>query len=239
MNRFGWSIVLLASTLFVGCAATTGEDVSVGEGASTDAVRSDESVYIRFAGFERGRIVDLASRLSSRGWNVLDKERGGERENSVQGINEVRFFHPADAERAAALAKDVAPLGPERGLVVRDLSRSSVSRPRPGQLEILISTREIVRILFAGFERERVVDLASRLTAGGWNVIDAERGGERMGSMEGLNEVRFFHPDDARRAAALAAAATIDPRKALAVRDLSRSTYRKADTGHLEVWISE
>jgi hypothetical protein len=99
---------------------------------------AEERVYIQFAGYKRDWVVDLAKRLAATGWLVEGAERGGERIAAAAGMNEVRFFHAADAERAAALAAAVSPV-PEGGLKVVDLSQGSYAQPAPGLLEIWVS----------------------------------------------------------------------------------------------------
>lgn len=97
-----------------------------------------------------------------------------------------------------------------------------------------------VFIQFAGaLSREAVIELAQALTARGWPVQGADRGGERITSAFGLNEVRFFHPEDAALARALAdeLGAMAGMAAAPAVADLSRAGLR-APRGQLEVWIS-
>jgi hypothetical protein len=95
-------------------------------------------------------------------------------------------------------------------------------------------------IQFAGFGRDDVVALAQRLSAQGWNVQAADKGGERTGAADGLNEVRYFHADDraVAEALALAASAGLKGQPAIAVKDLSATQFRKAEPGLLEVWIS-
>lgn len=99
---------------------------------------AEERVYIQFAGYGRDRIVELAQRLAASGWRIEGADRGGERIAAAAGMNEVRFFHPADADRAAALAAAVTP-APEGGLKVVDLSQGSYAQPAPGLLEIWVS----------------------------------------------------------------------------------------------------
>lgn len=97
-----------------------------------------------------------------------------------------------------------------------------------------------VFIQFAGFPRDQIVKLAQSLLQEGWQVEGADRGGERIKAATGLNEVRFFHPGDADRAAKLAEAAGVFAEGGrLEVVDLSASGYGQAEPGLLEVWISE
>ncbi|MFN3615137.1 MAG: hypothetical protein ACK4WC_11350, partial [Rubrimonas sp.] len=69
----------------------------------------------------------------------------------------------------------------------------------------------------------------------GWRVEGADQGGERLSSAFGLNEVRYFNPEDAGAAAALAeAVAAALGGEVPQVRDFTRLAARP---GHLELWI--
>lgn len=95
-------------------------------------------------------------------------------------------------------------------------------------------------IQFAGYQRSEIVTLAAKLAEAGWTVEAADRGGERVVTAAGLNEVRYFHAGDAALAAALAEAiSTARPGTGIAVKDLSASRYGKVAPGQLEVWISQ
>lgn len=95
-------------------------------------------------------------------------------------------------------------------------------------------------IQFAGYQRGEVVKLAKLLEEAGWTVQGNERGGERVKTAEGLNEVRYFNPKDAAVAAALARTLqAAQPLKTVTVQDLSGSSYGMAQAGLLEVWVSE
>jgi hypothetical protein len=95
-------------------------------------------------------------------------------------------------------------------------------------------------IQFAGYPRSEVVTLATALKDSGWQVVGGDRGGERVTTAAGLNEVRYFNPEDAALAAALAETLhAADPAKPIKVQDLSASSYGKAQPGLLEVWVSE
>ena len=95
-------------------------------------------------------------------------------------------------------------------------------------------------IQFAGYKRDQVVKLAGLLAQSGWRIEGADRGGERVTTAAGLNEVRYFNPSDMPLAAALADALKAEmPGKDITLQDLSASRYGKAETGLLEIWISE
>ncbi len=100
---------------------------------------TDERVYIQFAGYKRGWVVDLAGKLAGAGWQIEDANRGGERIAAAAGLNEVRFFNAADADRAAALATTASTLVTGSDFKVVDLSASSYGQPEPGLLEIWVS----------------------------------------------------------------------------------------------------
>lgn len=100
---------------------------------------TEERVFIQFAGYKRGWVVDLAGRLAEAGWRVEGGDRGGERIAAAAGLNEVRYFNPADAERAKALAEAVAAAAPGTEATVVDLSASKYGQSRPGLLEVWVS----------------------------------------------------------------------------------------------------
>jgi hypothetical protein len=57
------------------------------------------SLYVQFSGYPRASIVNLSRGLRDAGWSVQGADRGGERLESAQGFNEVRF---REGNRAAA-----------------------------------------------------------------------------------------------------------------------------------------
>jgi hypothetical protein len=99
------------------------------------------AVYVQFAGYNRDRIIGVSSRLAQAGWPVRGAEQGGERLAAASGLNEVRFFHPEDAEAASRLALGVsAALPGQPSIEVRDFSGTPVAASaRPGHLEVWIS----------------------------------------------------------------------------------------------------
>jgi hypothetical protein len=99
---------------------------------------------------------------------------------------------------------------------------------------------ERVFIQFAGYGRDRIVELATALVAAGWRVEAADRGGERIAAAEGMNEIRYFNTADAEQAAALASAASAwAPARGFTIVDLSASAYAQPTPGLLEIWVSE
>lgn len=128
-----------------------------------------------------------------------------------------------------AMLEPGSPFG--NGMVVRAITFTQGTTPAP---------EERVFIQFAGYGRKSIIDLAGLLVSAGWRVEGADRGGERIAGAAGLNEVRYFNPGDADRAAALAAkAGEWAGGRVFAVVDLSASRYGKAERGLLEIWISE
>jgi hypothetical protein len=135
----------------------------------------------------------------------------------------------AAAAEPSAMLEPGTPFGD--GLVLRNIAFVQGDAPAPD---------ERVFIQFAAYPRKSIIDLASALVAAGWRVEGADRGGERIAGAEGLNEVRYFHAEDAQRAAALAAkAGEWAGGRQFAVVDLSTGTYGQPKRGLLEIWISE
>jgi hypothetical protein len=98
----------------------------------------------------------------------------------------------------------------------------------------------VVYIQFAGLDREAVKGIAGKLVALGWPIQGAEQGGERYDHAAGLNEVRYFHPDDRTRAEVLATELSgAMAGRAIKVLDVSESSYAMDTPGHLEIWISK
>jgi len=97
-----------------------------------------------------------------------------------------------------------------------------------------------VFLLYAGYDREQTGALATALLAAGWNVQGAERGGDRHDAARGLNEVRFFHPDDLEAARHLAGlvSASLPGRPGMALQDLSGTRHAQPAGTRFEVWIS-
>jgi hypothetical protein len=100
---------------------------------------TEERVFIQFAGYQRGWVVGVAEKLAAVGWRVEGGDRGGERISAAAGLNEVRYFNPADADRAAALAADLATVVPGTAPTVVDLSGGKYGQPQAGLLEVWIS----------------------------------------------------------------------------------------------------
>lgn len=100
---------------------------------------TDERVFIQFAGYKRDWVVGVAETLAAAGWRVEGEGKGGERIAAATGLNEVRYFNPADAPRAAALVEALTAAAPGTVAAVVDLSGSPYAQPQPGLLEIWIS----------------------------------------------------------------------------------------------------
>jgi hypothetical protein len=99
----------------------------------------NERVFIQFAGYDRKFVIDLAGTLVAAGWRVEGADRGGERIAGADGLNEVRYFHTGDAERAVALAARAGEWAGGRVFAVVDLSASKYGQAERGLLEIWIS----------------------------------------------------------------------------------------------------
>lgn len=100
---------------------------------------TDERVFIQFAGYKRGWVVGVAEKLAAAGWHIEGGDRGGERISAATGLNEIRYFNPADADRAQALADALAVAAPGTTATLVDLSQGRYAQPGPGLLEIWIS----------------------------------------------------------------------------------------------------
>jgi hypothetical protein len=98
----------------------------------------------------------------------------------------------------------------------------------------------VTYIQFAGFDRDKVKEIARQLVDLGWDIQGAEQGGERYDHAAGLNEVRFFNAADKTRAEVLAQelSAAMSGRP-ITVLDVSDSSYAMDTPGHLEIWISK
>lgn len=93
---------------------------------------------------------------------------------------------------------------------------------------------------FAGsLHRDKIKALAAALSDQGWKMQGAANGGERTTAAAGLNEVRFFYPEDRQYAEALAQAVIgiADWVPEMKVVDLSNSGYQPPK-GQLEIWTS-
>lgn len=102
--------------------------------------KSEIPVFIQFAGFQRGAIVDLAAKLGSEGWTVRGGDKGGERLETATGLSEVRYFNSADRPLAEALAANVsAAMSGSPSIALKDFSVTSFAKPPMNQIEIWIS----------------------------------------------------------------------------------------------------
>lgn len=100
-----------------------------------------------------------------------------------------------------------------------------------------------VFVQFAGAVAREDVAAASRaLLDAGWDVPNAERGGERTASAAGLNEIRYFNAGDANAALELArsfagSASWVTP-DMFKIRDLSGAGFSPQVTHQFEIWTS-
>jgi hypothetical protein len=170
---------------------------------------------------------------------------------TVQSVTENRFrpplalasciisFYFADSCQSSPATVGAAGAGLIGVAFAQEGSGSQTSPALTGAALTQAQAEARLFIQFAGYQRGDVVTLALQLAEGGWKVEGGERGGERVATAAGLNEVRFFNPDDAALAAALAKAVQAhSPGKRFKVQDLSASSYGKARPGLLELWIS-
>ncbi|MTH60056.1 hypothetical protein [Paracoccus litorisediminis] len=98
-------------------------------------------VFVQFAGaLQRKEVADMALTLKARGWNIQGADKGGERTASAAGLNEVRYFHPADKPAAEALASALAASANwvTGEIAIKDLSAAGLAASK-GQLEIWTS----------------------------------------------------------------------------------------------------
>lgn len=103
-------------------------------------------------------------------------------------------------------------------------------------------SRNTVFVQFAGtLARQAVIDVSTTLKKRHWNIQGAERGGERTAQAVGINQVRYFHKEDAELARQLAteynATAEWPGFIKLSVAFVDGYTTR-VSPGVLEVWTS-
>jgi hypothetical protein len=104
------------------------EDPAAGDG---------RALRILFAGRVAPAVANaLAADLAATGWTIPE-DRGVERVSSAFGLNELRYFRPADAEAAAALAAELTASGIAGPVAL--VNRSAAAEDRP--LELWISNR--------------------------------------------------------------------------------------------------
>lgn len=171
---------------------------------------------------------------------------------TVQSVTENRFrpplalasciisFYFADSCQSSPAAFSNAGAGLIGAAFAQDSSTSEAVPAITGTALAEAQAQARLFIQFADYQRGDVVKLAMMLAEAGWKVEGGDRGGERVTTASGLNEVRFFNPTDAGLAAALAETVrATNPGKTFKVQDLSASRYGKAEPGLLELWISE
>jgi hypothetical protein len=122
----------------------------------------------------------------------------------------------------------------------QDATDPSASLALTGEALMAGQSQSRIFIQFAGYKRDYVIKIAAMLSQSGWRVAGAERGGERVTTAAGLNEVRYFNPADMALAAALKDALQAEmPGKDIKLQDLSATRYGTAETSLMEIWISE
>lgn len=137
------------------------------------------------------------------------------------------FFHPFK-QGCPAYHKD------EADRVVQDIIT-------PENTPLDIDTAGAVYVQFAGsLDRDDVIDVAMSLLDVGWKMQGATRGGERIGSAYGKNEVRYFYPEDKQSAELLALEFDIKAKWAsgIVAKDFSEAGFKNVAKGTLEVWTS-
>jgi hypothetical protein len=121
----------------------------------------------------------------------------------------------------------------------RPTTRSAIVGRSAGGAAAFVVPSAPVFLLYTGYERDEMRSLAGLLAGAGWNLQASESGGDRIDAARGLNEIRFFHPDDfeAARHLALLVSASLAGRPALELKDLSGTRYAKS-ANQFEIWIS-
>lgn len=127
------------SSAAAGEAVTPVNTLTADAGApvASESINSSMPVFIQFSGYKRSAIVDLASALTTAGWSVSGRDKGGERTVNAAGLSEVRYFNPADKPAAEALAASVlTATNIAQSIQVKDLSKTQYAQPPMGHLEI-------------------------------------------------------------------------------------------------------
>lgn len=84
----------------------------VQENADTAAVEKGKyTIYIQFAGYQRGTIMDVARSLEGAGWIVAGRSQGGERLASAAGLSKVVYGQDSAKAAAEQLARDINQTG--------------------------------------------------------------------------------------------------------------------------------
>jgi hypothetical protein len=105
--------------------------------AEDPAAGDGRALRILFAGRVAPAVANaLAADLAATGWDIPE-DRGVQRVSSAFGLNELRYFRPADAEAAAALAAELNASGIAGPVALVDRSAGTEDRP----LELWISNR--------------------------------------------------------------------------------------------------
>ncbi|NJM84122.1 MAG: hypothetical protein HC844_18225 [Tabrizicola sp.] len=209
----GW-VVGLCFTVWA-CALTA-------QVVANDQLPIAPSKCLAYLGFAESCGRSRASAGTSVAPEAIIAAAGGE-ESSIQPVPTAETS-PGDVTRRLTLEEQEAAAAE---------AEAAPPSPDPGAARVFIQ--------FAGFKREDVITLALALSGQGWQIEAAEKGGERTGAADGLNEVRYFHADDRARAEALAlsVSAGLPGQPPIAVKDLSGTEYGQAEPGLLEVWVSE
>lgn len=133
------------------------------------------------------------------------------------------------------------PLGKSIPTTIVEAPRKEVQNSNTQNLPFPDS-RNTVSVQFAGtLTRQAVIDVSTTLENRHWNIQGAARGGERTAQAVGINQVRYFHKEDAELAKQLAteynATAKWPGFIKLSVAFVDGYTAR-VSPGVLEVWTS-
>lgn len=141
------------------------------------------------------------------------------------------------AEVADSDAVDAPPTS-SAGPTPDDAAAEPVSE-QPATADLAVSPGPVFTQFAGSLQRERIVALAQALSDQGWEMQGADRGGERTAAAAGINEVRFFYPEDRQYAEALAKSiiGIADWVPEMRVVDLSGAGYQPV-RGQLEIWTS-
>lgn len=141
----------------------------------------------------------------------------------------------------------VAPSGPSSGPSFSVGTGSSSTTEEPIEEPVVVPATGPplggpyrVFVQFDEIERDSVKGLTTTLASGGWNVPSASLGGERLSTAQGLNEVRYFHPDDAESAEILAMRTeALLGIETVSLRSLEGTQFATSgNRGLLEIWVS-
>ena len=109
-------------------------------------------------------------------------------------------------------------------------ARSQVPGPPPQAAQTKVS------VYFAGFERDSVKSAAQLLQTANWNMVGANRGGERTGTAAGYTEIRY--PTGGNREAAQTLANALKA-TGLTRRNIKLVESDSVGSDEMQIWISQ